>query len=485
MNVFLRFPLLLIAVASVRVSAQEPAAPPAPSAKAEGRPAVPANADALIGFGFDLYRPHAAQHTGENVALSPACVASLLDALLAASDGKTETELRRVLHQAKGESTLAASLIPSSDAATGVVVRQAMGLWLGTTAQAKPEFLKTMKERFGTTAETIDFSKADEAARQINAWVGESTDGKIPSLVAPSEFNDQSRLAAVSALYFKAPWVERFDPAKTKPGMFQPGEGKPVSAPMMQGKIKARFTEWPNGAKALALDFQGGTLTFLGLLPPETSGLSALEASLTPDFLHAVNSALQPGSVDVLLPRFAIEASAAPRALLQGLGVDTLFREADFSRMTAERDLVVSTMNHKVSVAVDETGAEGAAAASATVMAKGVMAPKRFIADRPFVFLIVNRESLAPLMVGRVANPVAKEATAEVASTSKGAAKPKAAGASKKATEVPVSAATTATPAPRKAAAPSRPGPTPLRALTPTPLTSGKKGKPTEAVPER
>lgn len=188
MKAFLRLPLVLAVFSGTWASAQVLTSPDPglkTDAKEHEHPAAPVNADALIGFGFDLYRQQAAQHAGENVALSPVCLASLLEALLAASDGKTETELRRVLHWEKGESMPAASLIPPSDPAAGLVVRQAMGMWLGTTAQVKPEFLKTMKERFGTTAETVDFSKADEAARRINAWVGEATEGKIPSLVEP------------------------------------------------------------------------------------------------------------------------------------------------------------------------------------------------------------------------------------------------------------------------------------------------------------
>lgn len=279
----------------------------------------------------------------------------------------------------------------------------------------------------------------------------------------------------MSALYFKAPWENRFDPAKTTTGAFLPQEGRPLPVPMMQGKIRTRFTDWPNGVKALALDFQGGALTFLALLPPDTNGLGALEASLTPDFLRAVNAALHVESVDVSLPRFAIEAGAAPVPLLKGLGVDTLFREADFSRMTAERELAVSTMNHKVSVAVDETGAEGAAAASAVIMTKSALAPRRFIADRPFVFLIVHRESLAPLMVARLASPGLSE---EVTAKQKGTSPAKAAeGAPGKVIEMPASATTAPTRAQHK------PVPPPLKAATPIPATTpAKKVKPAPAA---
>src|SRR5947207_3330782 len=81
---------------------------------------------------------------------------------------------------AGGETTPAGLLLPASDPDAGLVVRQAMGIWMSTVTQAKPEFLGTLKERFGTTAETLDFAKAGEAAAHINAWAGEQTAGKIP-----------------------------------------------------------------------------------------------------------------------------------------------------------------------------------------------------------------------------------------------------------------------------------------------------------------
>src|SRR5260221_14223514 len=90
--------LLLATLLGAYAPAQENPPPPAPGTatetRAPDREAAPARADALLAFGFDLYRPHAAQlGAGENLALSPACLANLLEALLAGADGKTEAEL--------------------------------------------------------------------------------------------------------------------------------------------------------------------------------------------------------------------------------------------------------------------------------------------------------------------------------------------------------------------------------------------------------
>ena len=223
-------------------------------------------------------------------------------------------------------------------------------------------------------------------------------------------------MAAVSALYFKAAWVEHFDPAKTKPGEFKLAGGKTLAVPMMAGDLKARYTAWPDGLAALAMDFQGGKLTFLALLPPDApNALAVLESSLTPAFLHAVTGSLRPEKVQIQMPRFSITASAPAQALLAALGADSLFKDADFSAMASEPRLAVSSMNHQVSFAIDEAGAEGAAAASAVITAKSVRIPLKFVANRPFVFLVLDHDSLAPLIIGRAANPSAANPSAAAA----------------------------------------------------------------------
>ena len=68
--------------------------------------------------------------------------------------------------------------------------------------------------------------------------------------------------------------------------------------------------------------------------------------------------------------------------------------------------LYISDVLHKAFVKVDEKGTEAAAATAVAVEAGGP--PPRaleFTADRPFLFLIVDRGSGLILFVGRVVEP--------------------------------------------------------------------------------
>ena len=82
------------------------------------------------------------------------------------------------------------------------------------------------------------------------------------------------------------------------------------------------------------------------------------------------------------------------------------FGSADFSGMDGSENLFIGDVFHKAFVAVDEEGTE-AAAATAVVMEKLAlpMFDVELNIDRPFVFVIRDRETDTVLFVGRVVNP--------------------------------------------------------------------------------
>eukprot|EP00745_Piridium_sociabile_P030350 TRINITY_DN50310_c0_g1_i1.p1 TRINITY_DN50310_c0_g1~~TRINITY_DN50310_c0_g1_i1.p1 ORF type:complete len:140 (-),score=32.75 TRINITY_DN50310_c0_g1_i1:38-421(-) len=112
--------------------------------------------------------------------------------------------------------------------------------------------------------------------------------------------------------------------------------------------------------------------------------------------------------VQLSLPRFSVESSLALKDVLSSLGMKQAFSEkADFSGMINEpEDLLISQVFHKAVVEVNEEGSE-AAAATAVVMLCSYQIPMRFVADRPFVFFIVDNRADVILFSGRLVSPPA------------------------------------------------------------------------------
>jgi len=110
----------------------------------------------------------------------------------------------------------------------------------------------------------------------------------------------------------------------------------------------------------------------------------------------------------LFLPKFTFTSEHGLSWILAPLGMADAFSSlhADFSGMIGGRDLVVDEVYHKAFVALDEAGTEAAAATA--VVAKVVAIPSPPIevrVDRPFLFLIRDRETGTILFLGRVLNP--------------------------------------------------------------------------------
>lgn len=113
--------------------------------------------------------------------------------------------------------------------------------------------------------------------------------------------------------------------------------------------------------------------------------------------------------VNVALPKFEIAVGGSLRQTLGEIGLQGLFAEADLGGISQE-PLVVNEAVHRVVLAVDESGAEAAAATGFTV-ALSAAVPKRepviFTVDRPFVVLIRHQPSQTLIVAGVINHPLA------------------------------------------------------------------------------
>jgi serpin B len=79
---------------------------------------------------------------------------------------------------------------------------------------------------------------------------------------------------------------------------------------------------------------------------------------------------------------------------------------ADFSGMTDQAQLYISAVLHQAFIAVDEHGTEAAAATAVVLDTTSLPANQVVLkADRPFLFVLFDVETSAPLFIGRVSDP--------------------------------------------------------------------------------
>jgi serpin B len=144
---------------------------------------------------------------------------------------------------------------------------------------------------------------------------------------------------------------------------------------MMFQKMPVGYAERQN-LQAVELNYEGGRLSMVVVLPSVDTGLGRLEETLSAQALEALDSELRVREVNVSLPRFKISTDGSLVPLMHSLGVRHTFdREtADFSGINGRRPpddeaLFVSDILQKALVDVNEEGTE-AVAATAVMMVR-------------------------------------------------------------------------------------------------------------------
>jgi serpin B len=270
-----------------------------------------------------------------------------------------------------------------------------------------PEFLDVLAQNYGAGLRLVDFAGAPEESRLvINDWVSDQTEGKIQDLMPPDLVHTLTLLVLTNAIYFNAPWSYPFTPQETEDGAFHLLDGGEVTVPMMNQDLKFLYAEG-EGYQAVALPYGLGELSMVILLP-QAGQFEAFEGSLDADRVDGIVENLEEWGVTLAMPKFEFESSFDLGETLAAMGMpDAFYGNVDFSGMTGSRELFIDGVVHKAFVSVDEEGTE---AAAATGVAMATSAPNRhakFTVDRPFVFLIRDRETGAILFLGRVVNPAA------------------------------------------------------------------------------
>jgi serpin B len=105
------------------------------------------------------------------------------------------------------------------------------------------------------------------------------------------------------------------------------------------------------------------------------------------------------------LPRFRIAYATSLNDTLKALGAHLAFSpQADFSGLTPI-PTTIDDVQHKVTIVVNERGAEAAAATRVTVGHLGAVKITDMRVDRPFICGIVLNRDLTPVFLGVINNP--------------------------------------------------------------------------------
>jgi len=265
-------------------------------------------------------------------------------------------------------------------------------------------YLDTLARHYGAAMNLLDF-RADAAAARIviNDWVEKQTNDRIQDLMPDGSVTADTRLVLTNAIYFKAKWQDPFGKDRTATRPFTLASGAEAPVDTMTNRWNYPVAKG-SGYTAVELPYKGEELSMI-VIAPDAGQFDAFERNLTAAQVSAVAGKLRATDVELSLPKFQFATTVPLKAVMTELGMRKAFSagEADFSGISAQDDLYIQSAIHKAFVAVDEEGTEAAAATGISVGVTSLPEPIRI--DRPFVFLIRDRQTGTILFLGRVMNP--------------------------------------------------------------------------------
>ncbi len=287
----------------------------------------------------------------------------------------------------------------------------ANSIWINsdkTPQRFSKGFEETLSSVFDATSDVVNDKTA---VKEINGWVNEKTEGKIPTII--SEDNKDFLGMILNAVYFKGRWLNEFSKGATKKDIFKGKDGSEESIDFMNKTAWMRFSE-ENGVIVTELPYQNyeEVLDDNGRYL-ETKRLDGVNVSmylLMSDGEFCPEEVLKETKltskyVALSVPKFNIEYGTELNGILKTIGIKKAFgKDAEFSKMFDRGNMWIDTAIHKTFIKVDEEGTE-AAAVTGIGMAGSALPPEPIAVkyDKPFTFVIKDNINGEILFMGEFA----------------------------------------------------------------------------------
>ncbi|MFC1683293.1 serpin family protein [Candidatus Zixiibacteriota bacterium] len=373
---------------------------------------VPCVGSGCGAFLFALFQKIIEAGGDENVFISPLSVAMCLGMAYNGADGSTREEMAQTLElsglsveQVNGSYRYLIETLAGLDPTVRFDI--ANSIWYNDTfPEPRAEFLNACQDYFSALVTGLNFGAWDAAAT-INAWVEENTNGRIDQIV-DDPIDPLYVMFLINAIYFKGDWTYRFDPELTDNALFTLPDGSETTCRMMTQR--GRYWHYTgDDFWALDLPYGGADFRMTIVLPDEGVDLDSLIASIDPQdwdqtLMDDWLTSLHRDSLNIYIPKFALEYELYMKEVLTALGMDLAFTPAaDFTNMYSGGGVWIDEVKHKTFIEVNEEGTE-AAAVTSTAVATGI-SEDIFLVNRPFAFVIRENYSGTILFIGKIVDP--------------------------------------------------------------------------------
>ena len=358
---------------------------------------------AVTEFSVRLFQE--SEKEGENTLISPLSVLCALAMTANGAQGETMAQMEDVfgipIEELNEYLYAYRQALPSGET---YQLNLANSIWIKDdgSIQVQEGFLQSNADWYDADVYQAPFD--DSTVKDINTWISEKTDGLIPDIL--DRLPADTVLCLVNALSFDAEWQSIYYDYQVGDGLFTTQEGSKREVEFMYSDEYC-YLEDDNAAGFMKF-YDDQSYAFVALLPNEGVSLQEYTASLTGENLRAMLSNAQEMKVETAIPKFENECTLEMREILQTMEMIDAFDpvQADLSGIGATSTglLYIDQVLHKTFLTVDEQGTK-AGAATMVAVGEGAGPPnqvKIIHLDRPFLYLIVDREAGLPIFMGTV-----------------------------------------------------------------------------------
>ena len=364
-------------------------------------------------FGLELFRKVYQYETEfQNIMVSPLSVSLALAMTYNGANGETQTAMEKTLkvygltpddinqsyyHLVKALQ----SLDPK------VLMEIANAIFYRDDFEVEQTFISLNKQFYDAEVSALDFGSPD-ALNTINNWVAEKTHDKIKTIL--DRITRDQVMFLLNAIYFKGTWQKEFNPEGTKEQDFYLEDGSSILAKTMQRLDTLPYVK-NDLFSAIQLSYGKGNYNMYVFLPEPDKNIADIVSNLNEkNWADWISSFEETQHVDIKLPRFKYAYEIKLNDVLSDMGMGIAFTPAaDFTGIQKKGGLMIGFVKHKSFVEVNEEGTEAAAVTIVAIERTSTSAgPQKvpFYVNRPFVYVITEKDTGAILFMGTVKNPL-------------------------------------------------------------------------------
>ncbi|XP_075986052.1 serine protease inhibitor 27A-like [Anticarsia gemmatalis] len=348
-----------------------------------------------------------AEDTRGHFVFSPLSTWMQLGALAEGARGDTLREIWNVtrLHRNPCYRKMLGKIYRNTNKNLGINSRRQSVLAIDRFMDVKKPFVRFVERNYDTKVWQLDFNRPLRSADKVNQFIEHSVGGGIDRILLDAYFNSSVMLLS-DANYFNGKWQVSFNSGAVEPFYSSQG-GEIGQVNMMTQTGYFHVSEFPIiKAKVLEIPFENNKTSVLVFLPTEKDWVGEMfynfeNTSLTSIFNLFKRQPLK--LVNVKLPKFNMtsEVDNLPE-LLYDMGLERMFNTttAEFGGISKFK-LNTSFMTQVTRIDVDEDGVTVGPGFTATNDTKF----EDFVANKPFVFMIVNKRTEFILYAGVYSEP--------------------------------------------------------------------------------